>query len=185
MNLPGITFDEMQIDPYNERILKLCQQYAKQFGKMSADNRSLLFWGNVGTGKSCAAFAIANHLLKYGFTVQICTLSELLEQIYLSEPAKPSENEETAPPDLFIIDGINGANAPENALIGVCSFIEERNRLRLPMIFITSLTLAEMQSTPDEVHHRLYSAILSTAYPLQFTGKNRHLADHSLKNADN
>lgn len=185
MNLPGITFDEMQIDPYNERILKLCRRYAKRFGTMLAGNRSLLFWGNVGTGKSCAAFAIANHLHKDGFTVQICTLSELLEQMYSAEPAKPSENEETAPLDLFIIDEINGVNAPENALHGVCSFIEERNRLRLPMIFITSLTLAEMQRAPDEAHHRLYSAILSTAYPLQFTGKNRHLADHVFKNADN
>jgi DNA replication protein DnaC len=180
-----MTFEKMQIDPYNERILKLCRRYAKRFGTMLADNRSLLFWGNVGTGKSCAAFAIANHLLKDGFTVQICTLAELLEQKYPAEPAKPSGNEKTAPLDLFIIDGINGANAPENALRGVCSFIEERNRLRLPMIFITSLTLAEMQRAPDELHHRLYSAILSTAYPLQFTGKNRHLADHSLKNADN
>ena len=140
-----MTFEKMQIDPYNERILKLCRRYAKRFGTMLADNRSLLFWGNVGTGKSCAAFAIANHLHKDGFTVQICTLSELLEQIYLSEPAKPSENEETAPPDLFIIDGINGANAPENALIGICSFIEERNRLRLPMRRTTVYTVPYFQ----------------------------------------
>lgn len=97
-----MTFDKMQIDPYNERILKLCRRYAKRFGTMLADNRSLLFWGNVGAGKSCAAFAIANHLLKDGFTVQICTISELLEQKCPADRAKPSENEETAPTDLFL-----------------------------------------------------------------------------------
>lgn len=58
------TFEHFKPTKYNERNLKLCLRYAEKFDLMLEKNQGLLFWGDVGTGKSYAAACIANHLAR-------------------------------------------------------------------------------------------------------------------------
>ena len=46
------TFDNYRVDKDNDRNLKLCKRYAERFDEMLKKNMGLMFYGDVGTGKS-------------------------------------------------------------------------------------------------------------------------------------
>jgi len=75
----GARFSEFQVTKYNARNLKLCQRYVSGFDEMMEKNQGLIFWGDVGTGKSYAAACIANELLSKGIPVVMTSLVKILE----------------------------------------------------------------------------------------------------------
>ena len=75
----GARFSELQVTKYNARNLKLCQRYVSRFDEMMEKNQGLIFWGDVGTGKSYAAACIANELLSKGVPVVMTSLVKILE----------------------------------------------------------------------------------------------------------
>ncbi len=78
------TFEHFKPTKYNERNLKLCRRYAEKFDLMLEKNQGLLFWGDVGTGKSYAAACIANYLLDRKAPVIMTSFVKLLEVIQAS-----------------------------------------------------------------------------------------------------
>ncbi len=84
------TFEHFKPTKYNERNLKLCRRYAEKFDLMLEKNQGLLFWGDVGTGKSYAAACIANHLLDRKVPVIMTSFVKLLEVIQASREEEPA-----------------------------------------------------------------------------------------------
>ena len=46
------TFQNFRVDQANAYNLKLCRRYAEHFDKMVEKNQGLIFYGDVGTGKT-------------------------------------------------------------------------------------------------------------------------------------
>ena len=88
--LSGATFRNFKPTKYNARNLKLCQRYAEKFDLMLEKNQGLLFWGDVGTGKSFAAACIANYLLERKIPVIMTSFVKLLEVIQASREEEPA-----------------------------------------------------------------------------------------------
>ena len=57
----------------------MCRRYAGKFGQMRRDNRGLLLFGGVGTGKTYTAACIANELLPQGIQVVMTSLVKLID----------------------------------------------------------------------------------------------------------
>ena len=51
-------------------VIRMAQNYVKNWKRVKAENLGLLFWGDVGTGKSYAAACIANALLEMRIPVR-------------------------------------------------------------------------------------------------------------------
>ena len=168
--LSGATFRNFKPTKYNARNLKLCQRYAEKFDLMLEKNQGLLFWGDVGTGKSFAAACIANYLLERKIPVIMTSFVKLLEVIQASREEEPSILNRLGYAKLVIFDDLGAERGTDYALEKVYNIIDSRYRKSLPMILTTNLTIEEMKRDMDIRYSRIYDRIFEICYPMQFTG---------------
>lgn len=164
------SFDSLIVTKHNERNLALCKRYAAKFDQMLQKNQGLIFWGDVGTGKSLAAACIANCLMDRGVPVMMTSIVELLKAI---EKREMSESEILArmnSAQLVILDDLGAERSTDYALEKAYNIIDSRYRKQLPMILTTNLTMAEMKAEVDIRYTRIYDRVFESCYPMQFTG---------------
>lgn len=164
------TFDNFRTTKYNGRNLKLCRRYAEKFDLMLEKNQGLLFWGDVGTGKSYAAACIANYLLSHKIPVVMTSFVKLLETIQAKRDEETSILSRLGRAKLVIFDDLGAERGTDYALEKVYNIIDSRYRKGLPMILTTNLTIDEMKREADVRYSRIYDRIFEICYPMQFTG---------------
>lgn len=163
-------FENFQITQYNERNLKLCRRYAERFDEMVARKQSLLFWGNVGTGKSFAAACIANYLLDRGVPVMMTSFVKLLSLIQNGDEKEADIISRLNSAKLVIFDDLGAERNTDYALEKIYNIIDSRYQRELPIIFTTNLTITEMKNETDNRYKRIYDRVFENIYPMQFTG---------------
>ena len=164
------SFENFKTNKYNQRNLKLCKRYATSFDQMLEKCQGLLMWGNVGTGKSFAAAAIANYLLEHKVPVIMTSFTKILGLIDSDRSEESNTSEKLSRAKLVIFDDLGAERSTDYALEKVYNIVDERYRLKLPMILTTNLTLDEMKAETDIRYARIYDRIFETCYPMQFTG---------------
>lgn len=171
------TFDLFRTTQHNQRVLKLAKRYADGFDEMLERNQGLLFWGDVGTGKTFAAACIANALLSRKIPVVMTSFVKLLENV------KGFDNDEEVllaklnRAKLLIIDDLGAERGTEYALEKVYNIIDSRYRAKLPMILTTNLDLEEMKNASEIRYSRIYDRIFEVCYPVKFTGTSFRKAE--------
>ncbi len=166
------TFETFHATKDNERVLRLCKRYVDGFGSMVERNQGLLFWGDVGTGKTFAAACIANALLERRVPVVMTSFVKLLEtmQGFKEDDEKLIQRLNRA--KLLIIDDLGAERSTEFALEKVYNIIDSRYRAKLPMVLTTNLKLDEMKQNGDIRYSRIYDRIFEVCYPVQFKGQS-------------
>lgn len=150
----------------NSKILHLIKRYIMGFNTMLKNNQGLLFFGNVGTGKTFAAAAIANALLAQGFSVVMTSFVKLLGDFSADENTIKRLNKA----QLLIIDDLGAERSTDYALERVYNIIDARYRKAMPMILTTNLPLWDIKKVADIRYARIYDRILEVCYPVEFTG---------------
>ena len=136
---------------------------------MYEKNQGLLFWGNVGTGKSYAAACIANRLMDHGVRVIMTSFVKLLENTRV--PLREAETMmRLSSAKLVIFDDLGAERSTDYALEKTYNIIDSRYRSNKPMILTTNLTLDEMFAEKDLRYRRIYDRIFEVCYPVQWTG---------------
>lgn len=166
------SFSKFEVTKYNERNLKICRRYAEKFDLMMEKNQGLLMWGDVGTGKTFAAACIANALLAKKIPVMMTSFVKLLAIIQSGEEKDQDVIYRLGKAKLVIFDDLGAERGTDYALEKVYSIVDGRYRQKLPCIYTTNQTLADMDSETDVRYSRIYDRILSNSYPLQFVGKS-------------
>lgn len=164
-------FANYQIRNGNERHLKVAKKYCIEFSKMYERNQGLLFWGTVGTGKSYTAACIANYLLEANTSVVMTSFVRILQEMQGFD----REREETFTNKLnsvklLIIDDLGAERSTDYALEKVYGIIDNRYRVKKPLILTTNLTLRQMQEATDIRYARIYDRIFEMCYPMEFSG---------------
>lgn len=168
------TFDTFEVTKQNARPLKLCKRYAEGFDEMLEKNQGLLFYGNVGTGKTYMAACISNYLMDRLTPVVMTSFVKILQNV---QAFRSDENEEAFirklnRAKLLVIDDLGAERSTDFALEKVYNIIDSRYRARKPMILTTNLTLAQMQSAGDIRYTRIYDRIFEVCYPIEFKGES-------------
>ena len=166
----GISFEMLEETMYNTKNLRTCRRYAERFGNMVAENQGLLLWGNVGTGKSWAAAAIANYLLGKVIPVVMVSFVEIIKDIESKKKTQEEIISLVNSAQLVIFDDLGAERGSDFALEKVYSIIDSRYRKQLPMIVTTNLTMEQMKEETDIRYCRIYDRIFETCYPMQFSG---------------
>ncbi|MDU5977212.1 MAG: ATP-binding protein, partial [Finegoldia magna] len=153
---------------------KVAYNYAKNFEQMKEDNVGLLFYGDVGSGKTYLACSIANELIeREQVKVKIMNLSQVINQIQKSAFKLDSneiiDNLSNIP--LLILDDLGIERDTSYAREQVYNIINSRYLKGRPTIFTTNLSLEIIQNPNIELEYqRIYSRILEMTIPVKVTG---------------
>ncbi|HFH7018469.1 TPA: ATP-binding protein [Streptococcus agalactiae] len=155
---------------------KVAYNYAKSFEQMKKDNVGLLFYGDVGSGKTYLACSIANELIeREQVKVKIMNLSQVINQIQKSAFKLDSneiiDNLSNIP--LLILDDLGIERDTSYAREQVYNIINSRYLKGRPTIFTTNLSLEIIQNPNIELEYqRIYSRILEMTIPVKVTGED-------------
>ena len=158
-------------------VIRMAQNYVKNWKRVKAENLGLLFWGDVGTGKSYAAACIANALLEMRIPVLMTNFSKMLNQMGgLYSEERFSYISSLSGFSLLIIDDLGIERSTDYAKEQVYSIIDERYKSGLPVIVTTNLTIEDLRCPMQLADARIYSRILEMCTPVHVTGSDRRTA---------
>lgn len=166
------SFKSFQRNQDNEKIFRIASRYVENFEKMQEENQGILFYGDVGTGKSFTAAVIANELLVRKKTVIMTSFVNILQEIKDLDADEEGYMSRLNSASLLIIDDLGAERNTDFALEKVYSVIDSRYRVKKPLILTTNLNLRDMQQTDDMRYKRIYDRIFEMCYPVRVTGKS-------------
>lgn len=164
------SFETFKATKYNGKILRLSKRYVDKFKEMIERNQGLLFYGDVGTGKSFTAACIANALMEKRVPVVMTSFVKLLENTKGFDSDEEKLIKQLNRAKLLIIDDLGAERSSDYALEKVYNIVDSRYRARLPMLITTNLEMQEMQSCSDIRYKRIYDRIFEICYPVRFDG---------------
>lgn len=154
----------------NEKLHRIASNYVGRFDEMMKKSQGLLLWGDVGTGKSYTAAAIANELIERMRPVVMTSFIKLLQTFdshYSSDVV-----ERVMASDLLVIDDLGAERSTDYALEKVYNVIDSRYRSGKPIILTTNLNLTDMKNCDDIRFNRIYDRIFEMCYPIMVVGKS-------------
>lgn len=167
--LLNASFKDCTSNKYNKKNIELCKKYSDLFNAMVEKNQGLLFWGDVGTGKSYAAACIANYLLDKEIPVLMTSFVKILELIKeWGEEEKMSDSIKSV--KLAVFDDLGAERNTDYAIEKIYNIIDSRYRTGLPMIVTTNIPLDQMINETDIRYKRIYDRILDVCYPVKWDG---------------
>lgn len=149
--------------------IQRCQKYAERWDDMLKHNNGLLFWGNIGTGKTFAAACIANAVIDKGTPALMTSFPKILNAGW----DKTELTEEMKHFPLLIIDDLGVERESGYSLEIVQFVVDERYKTGKPLIVTTNLTLGELQHPKDMRFSRIYDRVLEMCVPVYFDGPSR------------
>ena len=170
--LKDATFATFKRTQHNERLYKAAARYVEHFARMMEENQGILFWGDVGTGKSFAAACIANELLARMTAVVMTSFVKILQNLKGFRDDEKAYLAKLNRPDLLIIDDLGAERNTDYALEKVYNVIDGRYRSGKPLILTTNLSLMEMQEETDIRYRRIYDRIFEMCYPIHVVGRS-------------
>ena len=149
------------------------KRYVEHFPEMAQTGQGLLFWGNVGTGKTFLAGCIANALLDQKTPVLMTSFPKILNALGGLYSAERNEylaslNRYT----LLVIDDMGIERESQYTLETVYMVIDERYKSGKPFLITTNLQLEALKNPPDLEHARIYDRIMERCMPVYFGGRN-------------
>ena len=162
-------------DGKNPGIIDKAKRYVEKWQQMYEDNIGLLFYGDVGTGKSYTAACIANALLEQRVPVMMTSFPRLINGINALgfDGDKNEYIKSLNKYKLLIIDDLGAERQSDYMLEMVFTIIDERCKSKQPIIFTTNLTLGEIKNPTDIKYKRVYDRILEMTVPIKVDGDSR------------
>ena len=145
----------------------------EHWDEMQRDSTGLLFWGDVGTGKTFIAACIANALIDQGVPVMMTNFSRVLSDLpglFSGNRNRYIDSFNRYP--LLIIDDLGVERSSEFALEQVFNIVDGRYRAKLPLIVTTNLTLQEMKHPDNLARARIYDRVLERCIPVRINNRN-------------
>ena len=161
-------------DRQHPEISNACRKYVEEWELMRSDNIGLLFFGNVGTGKSFYACCIANALLEKQVPALVTNFPRILQKLQAGFGNNGTDLfDRLQKYELVVIDDLGAERNTEYALEQVFAVIDTRYRSGKPLIVTTNLAPADIKNPANTSYARIYDRILQNALPVKMTGASR------------
>ena len=148
--------------------------FCEHFDEFTKAGKGILFYGNVGSGKSFLAACIANRLLDEGKRVIFTTLPRIVNRLQASFEGRNELLDELNRIPLLIIDDLRAERKTEFMSETLFNVIDGRYNSGLPLVVTTNMTAAELkQSGGDLSLDRVTSRLLEMCHPVEVTGQDR------------
>jgi DNA replication protein DnaC len=171
-------FDTLSFDYFNEAeaaSFSNALNISKKFtGNFNSDYQNLVFYGNVGTGKTFLSCCIAKELMEKGYSVSYCSADKLFKNLVDlrfqdDRDAYFSFMEDINQCDLLIIDDLGTEAISERVRADLFTCLNNRDLLKKSTLISTNLTLDELNRRYSE---RIFSRISSHFTFCKFEGRD-------------
>jgi len=160
-------------DGGNGNVTKIALNYVEHFREMQERGKGLLFYGNVGTGKTFIAAAIVNALIDRDYSCLMTSFPRLINTISGMYAGKQDYLDGLNDFDLLVIDDLAAERDTEYVNEVVQQVIDSRYRSGLPTIITTNLTADEIKNPAQIQKQRTYSRLLEMCIPIEVKGTDR------------
>jgi len=182
MPLDECLFENFRLDYYPEKsgstepkkrmvqVLKICREFALNFGKGDVGN--LLLLGETGLGKTHLSLAIAGEVIDRGFSVVYGTTQNIINGMsseYFSYKGERDYTESVLGCDLLILDDMGAEMVTSFSRSCIYNIIDTRILKKLPTIISTNIKLDELKNIYSP---RVESRIVGNYTLLQFLGND-------------
>lgn len=169
------TFD--QDDRRNPQVSDVCQKYVANWSEMKAKNIGILFYGDVGTGKSFLACCIANALLRELVSVSVTNFPRILNTLQGSfDDERQKRIDRLQRYSLLVIDDLGVERDTAYSVEQVYNVVDTRARAGKPLIVTTNLSMKDLQNPPTLAHRRIYDRVLEMCpIRLKLVGESRRV----------
>lgn len=145
----GYRIGAHQFAEVQRKALEVAKRYATDFESLYERGTSLAFCGAPGTGKTHLACAVANYILRRGFTALFITTVAAVRRVKLTWRSDSEKTEQQAfnsflSPDLLILDEVGAQWGSDAEKLILFEIINERYQNRLPTIMVSNLTEREL-----------------------------------------
>lgn len=179
-NIRNWTFDNA--DNSHPKLMDMARRYYAKWDEAHKNNMGLLFFGNVGTGKTYLAACIANALISDGVPVLMTNFSKILNDLSgFREDDKNSYINSLNNYELLIIDDLGVERQSDYALEQVFNVIDGRYKNGQPLIVTTNLSIEDLKNPSDMKFKRIYDRILEMTIPVKVDGVSRREQLHKDK----
>ena len=168
--LKDVVFSTYRMSDDNKKAFGIAQKYVENFDEMFKRSQGLLFWGNVGTGKSYTAAAIANELMHRMHSVIMTSFIKLLREMDSMDKDTIYHLNRLNEAKLLVIDDFGAERGTDYALEKVYDIIDSRYRAGKPIVLTTNLRLEDMKNCEDIRYNRIYDRIFEMCYPVKVDG---------------
>lgn len=163
-------------DRNNAKLSDAVKRYCDNFAEFKSEGKGLLFYGDVGTGKTYFAACIANALIDKGYNVLMTNFATLTNKIQGMFEGKQEYINSLNRYQLLILDDLGAERKSEFMQEQVFNIIDARYRSGLPFIITTNLSAEELKKTSDIGYSRIYDRILEKCFPIRVDGQSRRRA---------
>lgn len=157
-------------DHKNENI---ALKYVENFDAMRSQGTGLLLCGQVGTGKSFLAAAIANELINQGTPCLMTNFSRIISRVSEKFGGDQKYLDDLNRFDLLIIDDLGAERDTEFTWEKVMNVIDARYRAGLPIIITTNLGPRDFADRGDIRRQRVFSRLKEMCICLEIKGEDR------------
>lgn len=157
----------------NGAVTDICKQYVSDF--LNADkpfSDGLLFYGDIGTGKSFFSAIICNALIDKGMRCLFTSFIDIGNRLQGTFD-KAEVYEEIARPSLVVFDDLGAERSSEFMQEVVYRAIDMRYSCGRPFIVTTNLTGTEMRECNDLMKRRIYNRIIEVCRPVHVIGESQ------------
>lgn len=161
-------------DKSNIKISNAIIRYTNKWEEMKDKNMGILFYGDVGRGKTFYAACIANRLLEKGIPVIMTNIPALITAMTKDfEGEKAKILSKISNVELLVLDDLGVERETTYSAEKLQEIIDTRYRSEKPLIVTTNLAPDELKNPTDLRYKRVYDRVLEMCFPIQVEGKSR------------
>lgn len=158
-------------DRSNEKISNVARNYVENFEKLNV--KGLLFYGDVGTGKTFISSCIANALIDKGHPCLVTNFARLVNTLQGMYEGRQNYIDGLDRYDLLVIDDLASERDTEYMNEIVTNIIDARYRSGKALIVTTNLKKNELNNPSDVKKQRIYSRLFEMCVPVEVLGPDR------------
>ena len=148
--------------------MSIAKKYVKNWDSAKENNLGLVIFGDVGTGKSYMAAAIANALIDRFVSVRMTNCSNIINAIFKDN----SIIDELDKFDLLILDDFGTERLTDFGEEQIYNIINGRYECGKPLIITTNLNLNEMKEPQSISGKRIFDRIWEMCSPVEIKGES-------------
>lgn len=146
-------------DGTNPKLTAVCKKYVDNWPQMYQNGMGLLFYGNVGSGKTFLAGCVCNALLEQ--QVRICATSfPRVLNVLQTSMDKQKSLDRLAQYQCVLLDDFGVERGTEYAQEQLFAVIDARHRTKRPTIITTNLSLHDLENPQNLSYSRIFDRLL-------------------------